>query len=783
MKKFVLRVALIGMLMALMLLASAGAEIIDSGDSGKFWYPYTWTLDDAGTLTITGSTVVSKCAQWENYKDRIRTVVIEEGMTRIEAHCFEQYPALETVVIPGSVTVIERDAFFRCGALTNVFMGKGVARIEMNVFYECENLASVTLPESLEYIGSGVFEHCRKLENVVLPSGLRWIGNGAFGVCESLTRIDIPDSVEYIGGSAFVLCFSLREVRLPKNLPYISYNCFAGCKMTRLDIPDSVTAIQGQAFNGCKELKELKLPQGLKSIGEWAFGACMALGTLDIPDSVEEIDRLAFAGDFTLIVGEGSPAHQMAEKQGWTYRIRGAQGKEEQTGATTVDGMVAQIVANEITDGMTEYQKAMALHNWLVMHAEYDYSFASVSYTAAGPLLHGTAVCNGYTMAYELLLKAVGIQTDRGHGKDHIWNIARLDGVWCHIDVTWDDGGGFGFFGITDEALVGVENHENKTSHEPCNDYRISQAYRSGTMKQLADDWTEQMAEHIRAGETSFTIRHSEISGKRTVERMTAQMVKDTGITLDGRYYPLDAEIQAIENEYVNYNLVVTLRTGDPDYAADTIHLDGHVLVFEPGQEATCTEKGTEACWRCTDCGALFHGNGSLYAIDRVGTTPRKDHQTKEVNRRDATCTEEGVAETHYVCTVCGKQFGEMEAHNEITVPMTVPKKGHSGEWTLTASVEDGDFVEESFERTCTVCGVKETKTFRRCLTPLPGDVNGDGVFDGRDAIRLMKYLAEDEEDTDIVEGNADVNEDGVVDGRDLVRIVKMLAEEEKTAA
>ena len=88
MKKFVLRVALIGMLMALMLLASAGAEIIDSGDSGVEWYPYTWTLDDAGTLTVSGTTVVRLCKAWEKYRDQIRTVVIEEGMTGIESRCY-----------------------------------------------------------------------------------------------------------------------------------------------------------------------------------------------------------------------------------------------------------------------------------------------------------------------------------------------------------------------------------------------------------------------------------------------------------------------------------------------------------------------------------------------------------------------------------------------------------------------------------------------------------------------------------------------------------------------
>ena len=62
----------------------------------------------------------------------------------------------------------------------------------------------------------------------------------------------------------------------------------------------------------------------------------------------------------------------------------------------------------------------------------------------------------------------------------------------------------------------------------------------------------------------------------------------------------------------------------------------------------------------------------------------------------------------------------------------------------------------------------------------LYGDVNGDGVIDGKDVIRLRKYLAafDDETGTSTVEigAGADCNGDGKVDGKDLVRLRKYLA-------
>ena len=67
--------------------------------------------------------------------------------------------------------------------------------------------------------------------------------------------------------------------------------------------------------------------------------------------------------------------------------------------------------------------------------------------------------------------------------------------------------------------------------------------------------------------------------------------------------------------------------------------------------------------------------------------------------------------------------------------------------------------------------------------TDIPGDVNGDGEVDGRDVIRLMKFLAEDidEETGEVVkinEKNSDLNEDGEVNELDLLRLLKALAED-----
>ena len=58
----------------------------------------------------------------------------------------------------------------------------------------------------------------------------------------------------------------------------------------------------------------------------------------------------------------------------------------------------------------------------------------------------------------------------------------------------------------------------------------------------------------------------------------------------------------------------------------------------------------------------------------------------------------------------------------------------------------------------------------------VPGNVNGDanGTVDGRDLLRLARYLAG--QDVTIDRKAADVNGDGLIDGRDLLRLARFLA-------
>ena len=110
--------------------------------------------------------------------------------------------------------------------------------------------------------------------------------------------------------------------------------------------------------------------------------------------------------------------------------------------------VVDAAIASCVTDGMSDYEIAKALHDYLALNNEYDMRYYSggmprISYTAYGALVNRTSVCAGYALAYERLMDQVGIpceyvtgMTTRG---SHAWNIIQIDGEWYHVDVTWDD--------------------------------------------------------------------------------------------------------------------------------------------------------------------------------------------------------------------------------------------------------------------------------------------------------------------------------------------------------
>ena len=116
-----------------------------------------------------------------------------------------------------------------------------------------------------------------------------------------------------------------------------------------------------------------------------------------------------------------------------------------------------------LTPDMSEYEIAQVYFSWLCENCRYDNGKVandSLSHTAYGALCAGVAVCDGYTGAYNLLLKLEGIDCTALFNDTHIWTVAVLDGTEYHIDVTWGDQ-----YGVIDMSCFGMTAEQSRAKH------------------------------------------------------------------------------------------------------------------------------------------------------------------------------------------------------------------------------------------------------------------------------------------------------------------------------
>ena len=148
---------------------------------------------------------------------------------------------------------------------------------------------------------------------------------------------------------------------------------------------------------------------------------------------------------------------------------------------------VVKVLDEIIVGHMTDYEKELAIHDYIVKNCSYGYTEYDTdnAYRAYGALVQHKAVCNGYAEAFSLLLTCVGIDnhimTGYADGDLHAWNRVKLDDVWYQVDVTWDDPVpdrgifvGHMYFNVNDEIMS--ERHTwNKRNLEPC--YSLNENY------------------------------------------------------------------------------------------------------------------------------------------------------------------------------------------------------------------------------------------------------------------------------------------------------------------
>ena len=197
--------------------------------------------------------------------------------------------------IPNTVKEITAGAFMGCAGLTSVSIPMSVEKINTDAFRNCTGLTNVALPESLTWLGASTFEGCTKLEGVNIPQTISVLMPYTFDACSSLKQISIPDSVKEIMQAVFLNCTALESINGGQKLESIQAGAFQGCSSLKtISLPASLTTLGSKAFYGCKNLTEFTIPSGLSVIESSTFEYCEGLKAIDIPSNITSVKDYAF---------------------------------------------------------------------------------------------------------------------------------------------------------------------------------------------------------------------------------------------------------------------------------------------------------------------------------------------------------------------------------------------------------------------------------------------------------------------------------------------------------
>ena len=170
-------------------------------------------------------------------------LTLNEGIEYIGSRAFFNCGVID-LVIPDSVTEIGIRAFYGCDKMKTVTIGHGLTKIPDFAFYGCTSLEEVHLSNGTVVIGKQAFQNCTSLTTIELSKTLTTIEDAAFLGCDSLANLELPAAITTIGNHAFRGMWSDGAIILPAGVIEIGDHAFYG---------DASLTIYAEGDNTCSE--------------------------------------------------------------------------------------------------------------------------------------------------------------------------------------------------------------------------------------------------------------------------------------------------------------------------------------------------------------------------------------------------------------------------------------------------------------------------------------------------------------------------------------------------
>ncbi len=255
----------------------------------------------------------------------------------------------------------------------------------------------------------------------------------------------------------------------------------------------------------------------------------------------------------------------------------------------------------------TDFEKLVYLHDTLA--ARIEYVDGENAHNLYGALVNGKSVCEGYAESLQYLLHRAGIEAFLAIGSSyrpsdeeavgHEWSYVKLNGEWCHVDLTWNDQGEnlyHAYFGLTDAQIeadhsIDATDYQLPVCTSGANNYFTVEG---GVFNAPYD--VDAIATVLSSGRRSGSFYVDDVAAFiEFVDGNISAIAEKCGIS--GTF---NRVAHSMGNE-----VKIALKITDCPHGT-----------ISPVEEtpASCTAKGVMEHFVCDDCGAIF--------ADALGTQP-----------------------------------------------------------------------------------------------------------------------------------------------------------------
>jgi len=270
----------------LLLFVAAG---VFAQTQGTFESGVTWAFSNDGTLRISGTGPMPRSypaavPPWSSVRNRITSVIIEDGITSLPVAGFAGSPLLTSITIGRGVTALPESVFSRTG-ITSITIPPQIASIEISAFDVVNNLETVyfnavncadfapmlshppfhstrapalktvVIGNTVRRIPNSIFNGSITITTLTFGSSVTEIGDRSFRGCTGLTSIVIPNSVNTIGPFAFENCTNVTSITLGNEVSVIRQEAFTGTRITEITIPENITTLWTGSFRNSNRLQ------------------------------------------------------------------------------------------------------------------------------------------------------------------------------------------------------------------------------------------------------------------------------------------------------------------------------------------------------------------------------------------------------------------------------------------------------------------------------------------------------------------------------------------------